>query len=253
MPIVVTASARSDVGRTPASGSIPIPRNAIAELERRLAELERSAVFEVVNAAGNPVLKVAPGAVDVYNTASVAVAAIQADGAGGAVALRSASGDLHALLRAEGSDVELAVTESDQDRITLGRRSTGNYAFRVPKGEEGVLAGIGESRAATGALIIGDSEGHTRASMAIVGDKGTLGVFNRTNQAVLSLTEGATRGGLLAIGNEGGDSIVKMGVNEDRYGVVLTGPRAGFPFVPKSGLPGSYILGCSGGSSCQPE
>ena len=57
---------------------------------------------------------------------------------------------------------------------------------------------------------------------------------------------------MLAIANSAKDPVVKMGVNDNRYGVVLTGPRAGFPLVPRSGLPGSYILGCAGGSSCKP-
>ena len=40
--------------------------------------------------------------------------------------------------------------------------------------------------------------------------------------------------------------MVKMGVAQDRYGIVLTGPKAGFPLIPGSGLPGSYIMGCAG-------
>jgi hypothetical protein len=246
------ASASTDAGSAASARSGPAPRDPTVELERRVSRLERSSVFEVVTTNGDPVLTVAPGGIQVYNGARLAVATIPADDEGGAFDVRSASGVLEASLRADGTGVELAVTDSGRERLTLGRRDTPNYVFRVPKGE-GLVAGIGESRAATGVLIIGDSEGRTRASMAIAGDKAALGVFNGAGQAVLSLTEGATRGGLLAIGNERGDPIVKMGVNEDRYGVVLTGPRAGFPLVPKSGLPGSYILGCSGGSSCQPE
>jgi len=46
--------------------------------------------------------------------------------------------------------------------------------------------------------------------------------------------------------------MVKMGVN-GTYGVVLTGPKAGFPYVPSSGLPGSYMLGCAAsGTDCHP-
>jgi hypothetical protein len=46
--------------------------------------------------------------------------------------------------------------------------------------------------------------------------------------------------------------MVKFGVNQDRYGVVLAGPVSGFPLVPGSGLPGSYFLGCAGGDKCGP-
>jgi hypothetical protein len=44
---------------------------------------------------------------------------------------------------------------------------------------------------------------------------------------------------------------VMMKTNNNRYGVVMALPP-GFPYVPKSGLPGSYILGCAGGPSCVP-
>ena len=84
--------------------------------------------------------------------------------------------------------------------------------------------------------------------------KGAIGVSNPSGSPVVSLTEGATRGGLLSIGDALSEPMVKMGVAQDRYGIVLAGPRAGFPLIPGSGLPGSYIMGCAGkGKDCGPE
>ena len=51
----------------------------------------------------------------------------------------------------------------------------------------------------------------------------------------------------------GVDEIEEYGgrVQLDRYGAVLAGPTLGFPYVPASGLPGSYFLGCAGGDRCK--
>jgi len=35
---------------------------------------------------------------------------------------------------------------------------------------------------------------------------------------------------------------VKMGVQDDRYGIVLAGPGDFGPLIPSTGLPRSYIL-----------
>ncbi len=69
---------------------------------------------------------------------------------------------------------------------------------------------------------------------------------------VLAITEGATGGGLLAMGDATSEPMVKFGVAQDRYGIVLAGPVSGFPLVPGSGLPGSYFLGCPAGEKCGP-
>ena len=51
---------------------------AIAELERRVRDLEERPLFEVVNKAGSPVFRVAPGTALVFNSGQTAVAAILA-------------------------------------------------------------------------------------------------------------------------------------------------------------------------------
>ena len=148
----------------------------------------------------------------------------------------------------------IRITEDGAPRLELGTSQIGRYSLRVPsRNGQGVAAGIGETEAGTGAIIIGGESGQPRARMLVYSDgKGALEVLNGQVQPVAALTEGATGGGLLVIGDSKGAPMVKMGVKDDRYGIVMAGPKSGFPLVPRSGLPGSYFLGCAGGDACQP-
>jgi hypothetical protein len=227
--------------------------DTVAELERRTSDLEKRALFEVVDKAGRPIFRVAPGTVLVYNSGQVAVAAIRATEDGGYFVGRSTDG-LAVSVGASGVRSGVRISERGVTRSSLGKQEYGNYALTFPSPASGNIAAIGESRAGTGALVVGDFGGTILASMTGSDGKGNVGVSNRSGAPVLSLTEGATRGGLLSIGDAASEPMVKMGVSQDRYGIVLTGPRAGFPLIPGSGLPGSYIMGCAGkGKDCGPE
>ena len=223
----------------------------LAGLEDRISKLENSSLFEVVNKGGNVIFSVAPGSLQVYNEDRVPVAAILATPEGGQFVGRSADGNLSAFIGSYGERAGLRLSEGNVPRLDLLRQTAGNYALRLPS-VDGVIAGIGESQAETGALIIGDLGGRKKASMILADGKGTIGIFNGGGKAILSLTEGATGGGLFEIGDANSETMVKMGAKDDRYGVVMAGPKAGFPLIQKSGLPGSYILGCAGGSACRP-
>ena len=222
----------------------------LADLERRIGNLEKSSLFEVVNREGNVIFSVAPGKVQVYNENQTPVAAIFATFEGGQFVGRSTDGKLSAFIGSYGARAGLRLSEGDYPRLDLLRQVSGNYAFRIPLGD-GNIAGVGESKTGTGALVVGDMGGRTKASMTIADGNGVIGIFNGMGNRVLSLTESVNGGGLLAIGNASSDAVVKMGTANNRYGVVLTYPM-GFPYVPRSGLPGSYFLGCAGGSSCVP-
>ena len=80
---------------------------------------------------------------------------------------------------------------------------------------------------------------------------GLFAIFNASAKPVAVLGQAANSGGLLAIGDAKSEPRVKMGTKDNRYGVVLTFPL-GLPYVPKSGLPGTFMLGCAGGPSCVP-
>jgi hypothetical protein len=221
----------------------------LAALERRISNLEKSSLFEVVNKKGDLIFSVAPGRVQVYNE-NKAVAAILATSEGGQFVGRSADGSLSAFVGSYGERAGLRLTEGGLPRLELLRQVAGNYSFKIPSGD-GVIAGIGESKAGTGALVVGDKGGRAKASMSINDGKGAVSIFNGAGSGVASLTESVNGGGLLVLTDANSYAVVKMGTNYNRYGVVMTFPP-GFPYVPRSGLPGSYFMGCAAGPSCVP-
>src|SRR5207244_4479373 len=133
----------------------------------------------------------------------------------------------------------------DVARVELGRGEAGNYSLKFPaksddpKKSGEPIAGIGESKAGSGAIVGGGPEGKKRATMLVGSDgKGIIGIYNADGNAILAFGEAiGNTGGSLSIGDDKSEPRVKMGTKDNRYGVVMALPR-GFPYVPKSGLPG---------------
>jgi hypothetical protein len=261
----------------PNSSNSPPPSReldlALADLERRIAQLKQAPLFTVVDKNDQPIFSVAsdralvyrpnPGTVSTVKKSAPServffdrteAASISFLAGGGVFTARSDDGRLTASIGSSRSTKGIRITEDGAPRLELGTSQIGRYSLRVPsRNGQGVAAGIGETEAGTGAVIIGGESGQPRARMLVYADgKGALDVLNGQVQPVAALTEGATGGGLLLIGDSKGAPMVKMGVKDDRYGIVMAGPKSGFPLVPRSGLPGSYFLGCAGGSACQP-
>jgi len=222
----------------------------LAEFEKRISNLENSALFEVVNEKGDVIFSVAPGRAQLYNQDKTAVAAMLATSEGGEFVARSSDGNVATFLGAYGERAGLRITEGDNARLDLLRQAGGNYSLRIRSGS-GDIAGIGESQAGTGALVVGEKGGNHRAAIQVDGGKGAVSIFNKSGQGVASLTESVNGGGLLVLTDAGGTATVLMKTNDNRYGVVMAFPP-GFPYVPKSGLPGSYMLGCAAGPACVP-
>jgi len=222
----------------------------LAAIEDRLNKLETSSVFEVVDTEGRVIFSVAPGRVYLYNSDGAVVAALGTTAEGGAFSARTPDAKLTAFIRALGDRVDLRINEGELARLALGRGEAGNYSLQLPLGDK-VIAGVGESKAGTGALVVGDAKGPTRAAMEVNDGKGALNVFNLAGHGVASLTESVGGGGLLVLTDANSNATVMMKTNDNRYGVVMALPP-GLPYVPKSGLPGSYMLGCAGGPSCVP-
>jgi hypothetical protein len=228
-------------------------KEELADLRRRLDAVHKSSLFTVVDKDGAPIFSVGEDRATVsYSSTTEA----WIGGEDGGFGVRSSTERGFAVrLGVPENEPRFAVEEGGLTRLYMGKTgagSTGRYSLKFPAPGAGgrLAAGIGDSVAHTGAIIVGDRLGNVKASLT-ANDKGTVGVFNQKGVGVFALTE-AQGGGLLAIGGPDGTTMVKMGTMDDRYGVVLAGPRAGFPFVPKSGLPGSYFLGCAGGPSCGP-
>ena len=226
----------------------------IGELQRRLDNLRRSPLFTVIDAHGGPLFAVRPEGILLYNASGLPLVGVRATDDGGFLRTMSADGNLSAWLVASGSQAGVRITEGNVLRLDLGRRESTTYSLKVrsPKSPDNVIAGIGESKGGNGALIVGDLEGRLKVSMTAVEGKGEFRVFHQNGSAVVSLRESTPGSGLLMIGDENSTPMVKMVVNDDRYGVVLAGPVGVVPLVPRSGLPGSYFLGCAGGSACRP-
>lgn len=245
----------------------------LADLERRVGELESGDLFTVVNDRGKKVFSItsanSASTATIFNSSEVALAFMGATASGAYFEARAADGSWRATLSADENWAGLRLMErvtenvndqgatrqvtSDVARIELGRRETGNYALRFPAKSGEPIAGIGESKAGSGAIVVGDPDGKRRAAI-LVGDdgKGIIGIYNTGGNAILAFGEAVGNGGgALAIGDAKSEPRVKMGTKDNRYGVVMALPQ-GLPYVPKSGLPGSYMLGCAGGSACVP-
>ena len=263
------------VGVAPSRERVPestSKSDALTDLEERIGNLQYAPLFVVVDRQDKPIFTVTSSdywsAASVFNSNGQDVVSMGANTDGGYFSVRSDDGSTKARLgidqewaglriseRVSETVTEKGVTRDvirDAPRIELGGQAGGNYSLKF-QGSAGLLAGIGESKAGTGAIVIGDSKGRKRASM-LVGDegKGLIGIFNAGGHGVAVLGEAVgNSGGSLVIGDAKSEPRVKMGTNDNRYGVVMTFPL-GFPYVPKSGLPGSYMLGCAGGPSCVP-
>jgi hypothetical protein len=240
----------------------------ITDMERRVAQLKRSPLFTVVDKNDQPIFAVTGDQVIVYQPTPGLVGpgrpkektysqpaeavSISFTGDKGEFTARSDDRTLEASLGSKAGKLGFWVSELSISRLEVGEGESGTYALRVRNPGGGLIAGIGETRAGTGALIVGDATGKPRVMMTVADGKGSLDVLNAGGAKVATLTEGATAGGLFTINDSKGTTMAKMGVNQDSYGVVLAGPRAGFPLVPRSGLPGSYFLGCAAGPACQP-
>ena len=258
----------------------PSKSDPLADLEQRISKLEKVGPFTVVDNQDRPIFTVTStagaSAATVFDSNRVGVATMGATTDGGYFLARSGDGSTTARMSVERANMSVkdktwaglrlneliteTVTEQgvthqvkqDVARLELGRKAAGNYSLTFPGKSGEPIAGIGESKAGSGALVVGDTQGSKRASVSVGESKGVIAVFNGAGNAIVALGEAVgNTGGALAIGDANSEPRVKMGTNDNRYGVVMTFP-VGLPYVPRSGLPGSYFLGCAGGSACVP-
>lgn len=224
----------------------------LAALEQRIRDLENSAYFEVVNQKEQTIFRVGPGGVRVFNASGTAVVAFGSSDVGGYFTARSTTAPVEASIGASGSHAGVRLTDTGLPRVDLGTQA-GPYALRVPSAA-GIISGIGETRAGTGAVLAGTLQGATRASLTVPDGREMASVSAGAGSGGGALAEATIGGGLLDIATAKGQSAVKMGHNGQRYGVVLAEPVLGYPLVPRSGLPGSYFMGCASGESpaCAP-
>jgi hypothetical protein len=224
---------------------------AVADLERRIDRLENPTYFEVLTQKEEPIFQVARGGVRIFNQQPQTVAFVGTPDDGAFFTARSPAG-METSLAASGTNAGVLIGDVNSNRIEIGSRNAGPYALRFPSGK-GLIAGIGQSRAGSGAVLVGTLPGVTAGSIT-AGDRGMVSLTKDGRPGGIAFLEASIGGGMIDIGNDAGDSAVKMGHNGHRYGIVLTGPVPGFPYVPRSGLPGSYFMGCASGEkpACTP-
>ena len=223
-------------------------------LERRLSNLENTPYFEVVDRRQSPIFRVGPGGVRVFNRQGALVAAIGTSEAGGFFTALSTSTPTAALIGATGTTAGLRVGESGLLRLDLTAKDP-RVSLRFPSAV-GLIAGLGESNAGTGTLMLGTLPGRVKVTFSVPDGRALLDVIKNDNRlGGIALAEAKIGGGMLDLGEPGGQSAVRMGHNGHRYGIVLAGPVLGLPLVPKSGLPGSYFMGCASGErpACVPD
>jgi hypothetical protein len=228
--------------------------DALADLEQRIANLKKSPLFTVVDKEGNRLFQVAPHEVRVYNGRGKSVARIAATQDGGLFGTRSADSKLYAFAGVSLMRAGIRLQEDEALRLDLGRQVAGNFSLKVSSDTSSgdPIAGIGESMAGTGAMVVADDNARVRASMRLMDGRGEIGIFNEDATSIASFREAINGAGLLAIGDAKGREAVKMDTNDSKYGAVIAGPQLGLPLVTGSGLPGSYFFGCAGGDACRP-
>jgi hypothetical protein len=226
---------------------------ALDALEARIRSLEDTAYFEVVSQkTEKTIFRVGPGGARFFNEAGDPVAAVGTTDAGGFFTARSET-RAEASLATSGRRAGVRIFDSGLARTELGTND-GPFALRFP-GANGLIAGLGESRAGSGAVVVGTVPGVSEGSIIVSDGRAIVSLTNEAGPGGSVFAEAKFGGGLLEVGMANGQSAVKMGHNGQRYGIVLTGPVLGVPYVPRTGVAGSYFVGCASGEkpACLPE
>lgn len=210
----------------------------LQKLESRLKDLEYRdrqgtlrgrrvrAPFEVVTKQGGRLLRIEEQNVAFYNASEKLVVWIETDYSGGYLQAHTAGGDREVRIGAQGPRSHLVIRENGNDRVDLGRRENGRYSLQVYGPQNKIVAGIGQSEAGSGIVLIGDAAGTPKVSMSInkLTDGGTyLRVANNAG-AMVGAMSAAAGGGQLQLTNAAGASMVEAGLTEANVGVVRTLP-----------------------------
>lgn len=207
------------------------------KLERRLKDLEYRdrmgtlrerrvyAPFEVVTKKGTPLMRIEEENVTFYNQGGRPVMWIEADYTGGLLRSQTPTRDRDATIAAQGNRSHLVIRENGQDRVDLGRRANGYYSLQVYGSSNKMVAGIGQSAAGSGAVLIADAAGTNKVKMTFDRARSAtlISVANRAGVDVGTISA-AAGGGMLQLTDAAGRSMVEAGLTEDNVGSVRTLP-----------------------------
>jgi hypothetical protein len=225
----------------------------IDELSRRIRELEDESYFQVVDKNERPIFEIKPGGARFLNRDGKPVALLGTPAAGSFLTLRDPVNRAAVTISASGSSAGILVNDGTTTRLEVATRNAGPYAMRLPAGG-GLVAGLGQSRAGTGALIIGNAGGTTLGSFTTTDGRGIAAVNAHGAKGGVALLEATIGGGMFEISNASGNNAVEMGHRSHRFGVVIAGPYFNIPYVPRTGIPGNFFVGCASGErpACVP-
>ena len=226
---------------------------AIDDLARRIRELENESYFEVVDKNERPIFQIKRGGARILNRDGKPVGLVGTPASGGFLTMQDPVNRLAVTISASGSNAGILVNDGSITRLEMATRSGGPYAMRLPAGG-GLVAGLGQSRAGTGALIIGNAGGTTLGSFTTTDGRGIAAVNANGAKGGVALLEATIGGGMFEISNAAGNSAVEMGHRSHRFGVVVAGPYFNIPYVPRTGIPGNFFVGCASGErpACVP-
>jgi len=226
---------------------------AIDDLARRIRELENESYFQVVDKNEQPIFEIKPGGARFLNRDGKPVGLLGTPGAGGFFTLQDPVNRLAVTISASGGNAGVLVNDGFINRLEMASRNGGPYAMRLPAGG-GLVAGLGQSRAGTGALVIGNDGGTTLGSLTTTDGRGVVAVNANGAKGGVGLLEATIGGGMFEISNASGNTTVEMGHRSHRFGVVVAGPYFNIPYVPRTGIPGNFFVGCASGErpACVP-
>jgi hypothetical protein len=129
-------------------------------------------------------------------------------------------------IAAQDTRSHLAVKETGIVRVDVGRRTNGRYSAQFFGANEKQVAGLGQSEAGSGILLIGDGAGTTKVSMHInkLTNGGTRVEVANAPGDVVGWMSAAAGGGQLRILNSDGVVKAEAGLTVDDVGVVRTFP-----------------------------
>lgn len=226
---------------------------AIDDLARRIRELENESYFEVVDKKERPIFQIKPGGARYLNRDGKPVGLLGTPAAGGFLTLQDPVNRLAATISASGANAGVLVNDGFTNRLELATRNGGPHALRLPAAG-GMVAGLGQSRAGSGAIVVGNAGGTTLGSLTTTDGRGMVAINANGAKGGVGLLEATIGGGMFELSNAAGMTTVEMGHRSHRFGVVVAGPYFNIPYVPRTGIPGHFFVGCASGErpACVP-
>jgi hypothetical protein len=131
----------------------------------------------------------------------------------------------------------------DQDRVAVAASALSAGGFVKARAGDGSLETVMGVNGKIAGFVLREGDGKSRGSFAIAEDgKPILNMTNDNLVTVVALTQGATGGGYLSLGDANGASTVEAGTTPQGVGLVRAMPN-GNPGAGLVGMPGTFILG----------